>query len=82
MRLAKSSVVSDEGYVFNRKTGESFTLNPLAVDLLRLLEKEECDVDRLADYIMENYQIDDRSIVYSDLSDFLFYLKQKEIIEK
>ncbi len=81
MKLAKNSVVSNDGYVFNRKTGESFTLNALAVDLLRLLEDEERDMECLTDYIMENYQVDDRSIIYSDLSDFLFYLRRKEIIE-
>jgi len=56
MKLAKNSVVSNDGYVFNRKTGESFTLNAIAVDLLRLLEDEERDMECLTNYIMENYQ--------------------------
>ncbi len=82
MKLSKSSVVSNDGYVFNRKTGESFTLNALAVELLRLLEDEERSMECIADYIVENYQIDDRSIIYSDLSDFFLYLNQKGIVEE
>ncbi len=81
MKLAKNSVVSNDGYVFNRKTGESFTLNAIAVDLLRLLEDEERDMECLTNYIMENYQVENRSIIYSDLSDFFFYLSRKGIIE-
>ncbi len=81
MKLAKNSVVSNDGYVFNRKTGESFTLNAIAVDLLRLLEDEERDMECLTNYIMENYQVDNRSIIYSDLSDFFFYLSRNGIIE-
>ncbi len=81
MKLAKNSVVSNDGYVFNRKTGESFTLNAIAVDLLRLLEEEERDMECLTNYIMENYQVENRSIIYSDLSDFFFYLSRKGIIE-
>lgn len=58
MRIKKNIALSESGFIFNASTGESFSVNPLGGEIIRLLqggkEKEE-----IKGIILEKYNTDE-----------------------
>lgn len=79
MKIIKGCQPNQEGFLLNMKTGESFSLNAVALDVLSFL-KEEHTEEELFDFMRNHYEVDETAL-RADLSDFCFLLKQKKIIE-
>jgi hypothetical protein len=79
MNLLKNLAVSDTGFVFNPATGDSFSVNPIGLDILKYLKdgKSENDIKR---YLLESYQTD-KETVEKDLYDFFKMLDQLRLTE-
>jgi hypothetical protein len=79
MNLLKNLAVSDTGFVFNPATGDSFSVNPIGLDILKYLKdgKSENDIKR---YLLESYQTD-KETVEKDLYDFFKMLHQLRLTE-
>jgi hypothetical protein len=79
MKLIKNIAVSDAGFLFNPVTGESFTMNPIGLEIINMMrigktEKEICDA------IIENYATD-HATAERDLHDLINMLKQHQLID-
>jgi hypothetical protein len=68
MDIKKNVAISDSGFVFNPNNGDSFTLNPVGLEIVRLIQ-EGRDDHSIVDYIIENYSIDSVT-VEKDVYDF------------
>ena len=79
MKIKKNIAISDSGFVFNPTTGESFSVNPIGMEIMELLKKEKPTQD-ISNHILENYETDAPTID-KDLYDFIAMLKQYGLIE-
>jgi len=58
MKIKKNIALSDSGFIFNPSTGESFSVNPIGVEIIKML-KENKEKDDIRDAILEKYQTDE-----------------------
>ena len=79
MNLKKNIAVSDSGFIFNPDTGESFTANPIGLEILDLL-KEGLEFEAVRKKILEKYK-SDKDTIEKDYHDFINMLNQYSLIE-
>jgi hypothetical protein len=79
MKLKKNIAVSESGLLFNHVTGESFTINPIGIEILKLI-REEKSMEDILKAIMERYSID-RATVEKDYHDFIGILYNHNLID-
>ncbi len=80
MKIKKNIAVSDSGFVFNPATGESFSANPIGMEIMELLKKGT-PTQEISNTILEKYETDAPTID-KDLHDFIQILKQYTLIEE
>jgi hypothetical protein len=78
MKLRKDVAVSEAGLVFNPNTGESFSVNPIGVEILNLL-KEDKKFDEIFRTIAEKYSIE-KAMFEKDFQDFTGVLAQHNLL--
>jgi len=69
MKIKKNIALSDSGFIFNPSTGESFSVNPIGVEIIKLL-KEGKEKDDIKNAVLDKYQTDDASFE-RDFYDFV-----------
>lgn len=79
MRIRKNIAISDEGFIFNPATGDSFSTNKVGAKIINLL-KEDKSISDLTQEIIRIYDVDG-SLFERDLEDFITLLKNHSIIE-
>ena len=79
MKVRKNIAVSDSGFLFNPSTGDSYSVNPIGQEILKLLEEDHSETE-IVDHITNNYMID-KNTVEKDLYDFLNMLKNYKLTE-
>ncbi len=57
MKIKKNIAISDSGFIFNPDTGESFTANPIGLEILDML-KEGKEFDDIRKQLLEKYKSD------------------------
>lgn len=80
LRLKNNIAVSDSGFVFNPSTGDSFSINPVGVDIIQLMRASKSEKDIISD-LCERYDADAQTIE-KDLYDFCTLLLQHQLAEK
>jgi hypothetical protein len=78
MRLAKNIAVSESGFLFNPSSGDSFSCNQVAADVINLL-KEGKTSDQIKKAITLKYEVD-TSDFERDLQDFWMQLKDNNLL--
>ena len=79
MTLNRNVAVSDSGFVFNSTTGESFSVNPIGIEIIEMLKKG-ISVDDINKRVFEKYNADIVT-VEKDVGDFIEMLKQHSLIQ-
>ena len=79
MKIKKNIAISDSGFIFNPDTGESFTANPLGLEILEYLKDGE-GFDNIHKKILEKYK-SDKDTVEKDYFDFINTLEQFNLVE-
>jgi hypothetical protein len=79
MKVRKNIATSDEGFIFNPSTGDSFSTNGIGAEIIRLL-KTEMTIKELSELLLEKYDAD-RMLLERDLEDFTIQLKEFHILE-
>ena len=80
MKITSEIKISDNGFVFNSRTGDSFNLNPFGLELLKYIQEEK-DIEILKSEILEKYDVDDLSFE-KDFYEFCALLKHHQIISQ
>lgn len=80
MELRKNIAISDTGFVFDASSGESYSLNPIGLEILTFLKSGLKD-DDIKEKILEKYDVDGSTfdLVYFD---FVRSLQQFDLLEK
>jgi hypothetical protein len=79
MKIRKNIAISDSGFIFNPDTGESFTANPIGLEILDYM-KEGQEFDEIRKKILEKYK-SDKDTVEKDYFDFVNMLEQFNLVE-
>lgn len=79
MNVRKNIAISDEGFLFNPSTGDSFSTNPIGAELINLLKKN-VPTEEIVDIICQKYDVD-RLLFERDLEDFTIQLKDFNVLE-
>jgi hypothetical protein len=79
MYLKKNIATSESGFIFNPSTGDSYSANPIAADIL-LKIKEGLNDEAIKDFIKETYDVTS-SQLEKDWDDFINQLKDANLLE-
>jgi len=79
MRVRKNIATSEDGFLFNPTTGDSFSTNAIGAEIL-LLMKKEMPLVQIVETICEKYDVD-KSLLERDLEEFSIQLKDYNILE-
>jgi hypothetical protein len=74
MKLLKNIALSDTGFVFNPGNGDSFSVNPIGLSILKDLQEGKSE-DAIRNRVVEDYQTD-KETIEKDLYDFLKMIEQ------
>jgi hypothetical protein len=78
MKIDKNIAISESGLIFNPVNGESFSVNPVGLEIIRMI-REETPVDEICRVILERFTVDASSFD-KDFHDFVSRLKQHGLI--
>ncbi len=78
MKISEEVKISDNGFVFNSKTGDSFSLNPFGLEMIKSI-KEGKDFEILKNEILQKYDVDDLTFE-KDYYEFCALLKHHQIV--
>ena len=80
MKITGEIKISDNGFVFNSRTGDSFNLNPFGLELLKNIETAK-DFDQIKNEVLDRFDIDDLTFE-KDFYEFCALLKHHQIISQ
>jgi len=79
MKVRTNLAISDSGFLFDPATGDSYSLNPIGLEILKLLKGGK-QQEEIIPYILETYQVDIAS-AEKDYYDFVRMLQQYQLVE-
>lgn len=79
MKIKKNVAISNSGFIFNPDTGESFSANPIGLEMLEMLRNGR-EYEEIRKDILDKYK-SDKDTVEKDYHDFITMLKQYNLIE-
>lgn len=79
MKLKKNIALSDTGFVFDPSTGNSFTVNPIGMEIITYL-KEGRSAEEIRQAVTAAYDTDGPGFE-KDLSDFVNMLQKLKLTE-
>ena len=77
MKITEEIKISDNGFVFNSNTGDSFNLNPAGIEMIKLI-KDNYSFEEIRTVILQKYDVDDLTI-QKDFYEFCALLKHHQI---
>jgi hypothetical protein len=80
MKISKNIAISDAGLVFNPDTGESFSANPIGVEIINMIREGKSE-KAIIESIMARYTTES-STFEKDLLDFIGVLRHFNLMEK
>ena len=79
MKINKNIALSDSGFVFNPSTGDSFSTNPIGLEIIRLLQEGK-ELEHVKASLRKSYTIDDATLE-KDCDDFLNMLVKFKLMD-
>lgn len=79
MNIKKNIAISENGFLFNPTTGDSYSLNPTGVIIVNML-KDNKNLHEIQQTLIEDFEID-ATTVEKDLYDFISVLRNHKLIE-
>ncbi|MCD6065923.1 MAG: hypothetical protein K0S33_749 [Bacteroidetes bacterium] len=79
MKIKKNIALSDTGFVFDPSTGNSFSANPIGMEIIRQIREGKTQ-EQIAEHILKTYQTD-AGTFEKDYHDFLNMLNRFRLTE-
>ncbi|MCK9421616.1 MAG: PqqD family protein [Bacteroidales bacterium] len=79
MKLRKNIATSESGLLFNPVTGESFSVNPIGIEILSMVRAGKTK-DEIIDALLQKYTAD-RITIENDYQDFIDILFHNQLLE-
>ena len=79
MKLKKNIAISESGFVFDPNSGDSFSMNPLGLEILTMMKegKEQGDI---FNFVLKKYDVE-RDTFENNYYDFINMLRQFNLLE-
>ncbi len=77
--IKKNVATSDSGFIFNPATGDSFSANPMAAEIISLLKQGDSSAS-IKKIILEKYEVESGQLE-KDWDDFMLQLRDANLIE-
>lgn len=79
MNIRKNIAISDSGFVFDPTSGESYSLNPIGTEIVKLLKGDQ-PAEAIKKVLLDKYDVDESTLErYFD--DFIGMLRQHNLLE-
>ncbi|HRG24950.1 MAG TPA: PqqD family protein [Chitinophagaceae bacterium] len=79
MYLRKNIATSESGFIFNPATGDSFSANPVAAEILLQL-KQGNGAAQIKEWLLESYEVEPLRLE-RDWDEFINQLKEANLLE-
>jgi PqqD family protein of HPr-rel-A system len=79
MVINKKIAISETGFIFNPTTGDSYSMNPIATEILEMLKKDMSE-EEIKNALLEKYDVN-KSILQKSYDEFIEALRKLNIIE-
>jgi hypothetical protein len=79
MKLRKNVALGDTGFIFNANTGESFTVNPIGLEIFNLIRKD-MSIAGIRKEVFKKYNVEE-SMLSKDIDDFIHQLDHYQMLE-
>jgi hypothetical protein len=79
MKLRKNIATSEDGFLFNPSTGDSWSANPMAAEWLSWL-KEGRSREEIMELVLAKYDVE-RSRIERDWEDFMKQLQEARLLQ-
>lgn len=79
MKIQKNIAISDSGFLFNPATGDSFSVNPIGLEIINLMREGKSESE-ICTAILESYDTEP-AMIERDLHDFIHMLRQNQLLE-
>ena len=77
--MIKKNIATNElGFIFNPGTGDSYSSNPIAAEIIQMM-REEVSFTEIKKRLLEKYEVD-KSTIEKDLDDFVGLLKENNLL--
>lgn len=80
MKIASEVKISDNGFIFNSRTGDSFSLNPTGLELIKFISAQ-ADLGDIKTHFLNEYETDELTFE-KDFYEFTALLKHHQIMEQ
>jgi hypothetical protein len=80
MKLKSYVAVSESGVLYNASSGDSFSINPVAVSIINMLKAGQEEKEIKA-HLLDKYDVDSERLD-ADYYDFIAHLRQLNLLEK
>lgn len=80
MKIKKNIAISDSGFIFNPTTGDSFSTNPIGLEIIRMM-KEGKTQDEISKSVIGRYTVESMNFE-KDFYDFLTILQSNQIADE
>ncbi len=79
MHLKKNIATSESGFIFNPGTGDSFSANPMAAEILLMLKEGKASTE-IKKIILEKYEVES-GMLERDWDDFTAQLREANLLD-
>jgi len=79
MKIKHNIAISDSGFVFDSNTGDSFSLNPIAMEIIGMMKSNK-SITEINAYILKTYDVDEATCEKA-YYDFAAMLKHYNLVE-
>ena len=76
--IKKNIATNESGFVFNPATGDSFSSNPVAADIIQLM-KDGLSLNEIKKNLLDKYEID-KMAIEKDVDEFVIMLKENNLL--
>jgi hypothetical protein len=80
IRIKPEIAVSESGLLFNPRTGESFSVNPIGLDMVKLIKSGK-GPEQIREEILLKYDTD-AGTFERDYSDFILIMRSNHLLEE
>ncbi len=78
MKINKKIAFSETGFVYDTSTGDSYSLNPIAIEIIEYMRKDT-DLEEIKKKLLEKYDVS-KTVLEKSLNDFINSLKTFNIL--
>ena len=79
MNIKKNIATSENGFIFNPATGDSFSSNPIGAEILLLMKSGKTSLD-IKEIILAKYEVEPAQLE-RDWEDWLLQLKDANLLD-